>query len=308
MSELNVDVHQHVWTEPLLDELAQRTQLPLIRREYDVTVLHSEGEQPYVIDVEAEAASSRLSVLHEDGLDVAVVAISSPIGIESLPRDEALVLIGAHLTGVGRLGGGFVAWGPIPLDRPHPDDVDDVLTRGCVGISLPAGALAGPARLEALRTTLERIAELKVPLFIHPGRAPGQFAETAELDEPLWWRALTDYIAQMQAAWFTFASCGRRQHPELQVLFSMLAGGAPLQAERLASRGCTRIDLRDPLTFYETSSYGPTTVEILARLVGEDQLVYGSDRPVVEPTATGREVVLQRNGAELFPSLRTVFA
>jgi 6-methylsalicylate decarboxylase len=308
MSELKVDVHQHVWTEPLLDELARRTQLPLIRREYGVTVLHSDGEQPYVIDVEAEAASSRLGALHEDGLDVAVVAISSPIGIESLPREEALVLIDAHLSGIERLGSGFAAWGPIPLDQLDPDDVDDVLTRGCVGISLPAGALAGPARLEALRPTLERIAELKVPLFVHPGRAPGQFAETAELDEPLWWRALTDYVSQMQAAWFTFASCGRREHPELQVLFSMLAGGAPLQAERLASRGCTKINLRDPLTFYETSSYGSTAVEMLGRLVGEDQLVYGSDRPVVEPTVTGREAMLQRNAAQLFPTLRTVLA
>jgi len=308
MSELKVDVHQHVWTEPLLNELAQRTQLPLIRREYDVTVLHSEGEQPYVIDVQAEAASRRLSVLHEDGLDVAVVAISSPIGIESLPREDALVLIDTHLSGVEGLGSGFAAWGPIPLDQPHPDDVDDVLTRGCVGISLPAGALAGPARLDALRPTLERIAELQVPLFIHPGRAPGQFAETAELDEPLWWRALTDYVSQMQAAWFTFASCGRREHPELQVLFAMLAGSAPLQAERLASRGCTKINLRDPLTFYETSSYGPTTLEMLARLVGEDRLVYGSDRPVVEPTLTGREAVLKRNAAKLLPSLQAVLA
>jgi hypothetical protein len=28
-------------------------------------------------------------------------------------------------------------------------------------------------------------------------------------------RALTDYVAQMQGAWFTFASFGRREHPEL---------------------------------------------------------------------------------------------
>ncbi len=37
----------------------------------------------------------------------------------------------------------------------------------------------------------------------------------------------------------------------------------------------------------------------MARRVGPDQLVYGSDRPVVEPIASGREVLLQRNGVRL---------
>ena len=39
----------------------------------------------------------------------------------------------------------------------------------------------------------------------------------------------------------------------------------------------------DPLTFYDTSSYGPSAIRALADLVGSGQLLYGSDRPVVEP-------------------------
>jgi predicted TIM-barrel fold metal-dependent hydrolase len=308
MSELRIDVHQHVWTEPLLAALTERTELPLLTREYGVTVLHSEGEQPCVIDVEAEAAQSRARVLREDGVDLAVVSISSPIGIESLPREESLELIDAQLSGIEGLGREFLAWGPVPLDRPDPDDIDNVLTRGCVGISLPAGALAGPARLDWLRPMLERIAECSVPLFIHPGRGPGQVAQSAELDEPLWWRAMTDYVAQMQAAWLTFAAFGRREHPELRVLWAMLAGGAPLQAERLASRGCAAIDLRDRNTYYETSSYGPTAIQDVARIVGADQLIYGSDRPVVVPTVADADVVRQLAGAALFPSVRAVLA
>lgn len=37
----------------------------------------------------------------------------------------------------------------------------------------------------------------------------------------------------------------------------------------------------------------------MARRVGGEQLVYGSDRPVVEPTPTGREALLAENGAQL---------
>jgi hypothetical protein len=44
-------------------------------------------------------------------------------------------------------------------------------------------------------------------------------------------------------------------------------------------------------------------VEAMARWVGPTQLVYGSDRPVIEPVPTGREVELMNNsGALLTPS------
>jgi hypothetical protein len=83
-----------------------------------------------------------------------------------------------------------------------------------------------------------------------------------------------------------FHCAGRRAHPELAIVFSMLAGLAPLQHERLCSRGDTAGVRDDPLTFYDTSSYGPAAIGQLADLVGRGQLVYGSDRPVLEPSAT----------------------
>jgi hypothetical protein len=64
------------------------------------------------------------------------------------------------------------------------------------------------------------------------------------------------------------------------------------------------VELRDPLIFYDTSSYGPAAVETMARRVGPEQLVYGSDRPVVEPTPTGREALLAANGAALLTANR----
>jgi predicted TIM-barrel fold metal-dependent hydrolase len=169
----------------------------------------------------------------------------------------------------------------------------------CIGISVPAGALAGPDRLFALAPVLDRIAAHDVPLFVHPGRAPGQAADVVALDEPAWWRPLTDYVSQMQAAWYSFAAFGRSEHPDLKVVFAMLAGGAPLHHERLQARGCGPIQLGDLNTFYETSSYGPDAIQTMVGLVGESQLVYGTDRPVIEPRATGRDRALQANGANL---------
>lgn len=301
---MRIDLHQHVWTEPLLEALQRRARLPFVRRVDGLTVLHSAGEHPYIIDVASEAPARRAELVSADGLHRAVIAISSPIGIEALPREEAVPLIEAHLRGVEALGPKFAAWGPVALVGLQPDDVDRLVARGCVGISLPAGALDGADALDTIGPLLERVAARGVPLFVHPGPAPGTVARTPALSEPFWWQALTDYVAQMQSAWLTFAALGRRAHPDLTIVFAMLAGCAPLEAERLAARGGRPPDLRDPLTFYDTSSYGPNAVGALTQLVGTERLVHGSDRPVIEPRPNGQEAATMRNGTRLIEPSR----
>jgi predicted TIM-barrel fold metal-dependent hydrolase len=173
---------------------------------------------------------------------------------------------------------------------------------------MPAGALATAGALDAAAPVLDRIAEREVPLFVHPG--PGRRAidligdHEAAAYEPPWWQALTGYVSQMHAAWLAFATAGRSRHPDLTVIFSMLAGGAPLLSERLETRRGPRVDLNDPLTYYDTSSYGPTAIEAMARRVGASQLVYGSDRPVLEPLPSGREAILQAGAASLLTPAR----
>ena len=163
---MRLDVHQHIWTAPLIEALAARSELPFIRLRGAIAELHAAGERPCAIDLNSEAPSRRTRLLDADRIELAVIALSSPIGIEALPRDEALPLIDAHLEGVQALGHRFAAWGPLPLDNPDPDDVDDVLARGCIGVSMPAGALATPRDLDAAAPLLDRIAERDVPLFV----------------------------------------------------------------------------------------------------------------------------------------------
>ena len=96
-----------------------------------------------MIDLSNEEPAHRAALVEGDGLDRALVCLSSPLGIESLPREQALALIDAYHEGALALGEPFGVWGAIALDRADPDDVDRALARGCVGLSLPAGALAG---------------------------------------------------------------------------------------------------------------------------------------------------------------------
>jgi hypothetical protein len=289
---IKIDVHQHIWTEPLLAALGERSELPFVRREQGLTVLFLAGERPYVIDLSSELPASRAALVEQDGLDGALLCLSSPLGIEALPRAQSRPLIDAYHDGALSLGGPFGVWAAVALDRADPDDVDRALDRGCVGLSLPAGALSGVGALARLQALLGRLEQRGAPLFIHPGPGAASAAGQASLGDPLWWPALTGYVAGMHAAWLTFLTAGRAQHPELRVVFAMLAGLAPLHKERLSSRGGPSAHAPDPLVFYDTSSYGSSALRMLEEVVGSEQLLYGSDRPVVEPGELGMPAAL----------------
>jgi hypothetical protein len=242
------------------------------------------GEPESVLPVEDPAA--RAALVADDGIDQALLALSAPLGIESLELDEAESLLAAYAAGVSHLPPAFRAWGSIPLRDPDPRRVDALLDEGFVGLCLPAEALGSPAALDRLGPALERLEHRDAPLFVHPGptRAPA--------GSPSWWPALTGYVNTLQAAWLAWISHGRALHPRLRVLFAALAGLAPLHTERLIARGGPdgRID---GLTFYDTSSYGPVAIGAMAAAVGPRQLAYGSDRPVVAPsTPPSRELAV----------------
>ncbi len=295
---MRLDIHQHLWTEPLLSALSRRRELPFIRSEHGLTVLYLAGERPFVLDLSAELAAQRGQLVERDGLERALLCLSSPLGIESLPRAEAQPLLDAYHDGALALGEPFGVWGAVALDHPDPDDVNRALDRGCVGVCLPAGVLADVAALARVRALLARLEARDAPLFVHPGPGAGR-AAAAALADPLWWPALTGYVHCMQASWLAFLARGRAAHPRLRVAFAMLAGLAPLHGERLASRGGPVEHITDPLIFFDTSSYGHAAIHAVAEVVGAGQLLYGSDRPVVEPTDPGLALGPDALGFEL---------
>ncbi|HKG03974.1 MAG TPA: amidohydrolase family protein [Conexibacter sp.] len=285
------DVHQHLLGEPLIAELARRRRPPALIRRRGGWTFRLAGEPDSVLARAAIDPQARQAALNRDGVDRALVALSTALGIETLPAEEAIPLIDAYQRSVDALPARFGAWGAVQLDEPDPHAVDVLIGRGAVGLSLPATALATPAGLERVGPLLERLEQHDAPLFVHPGPVAADARGAGEA-LPAWWPALTDYVAQMHAAWFAFLHVGRRAHPRLRVLFAMLAGGAPLQLERLAARGGPADAAVDPLIFYDTSSYGPRALRAAIAVVGAGQLVHGSDRPVVEPLVPSADTAL----------------
>jgi len=271
---MRTDVHQHLLPEDVIAALSRRSQAPRIAN----GMLHLVGEPPSPFDPADHDPDARARL---DDLDRIVIALSSALGIETLPADEAEPLLDAFNRGILELGGPFELWGAIALDAPRPEAVDDLLDAGAHGISLPATALADRRGLRHVAPLLDRLETRGAPLFVHPGPAD------VEPSAPAWWPALTSYVADMNAAWHAFATWGRPRHPQLRIVYAMLAGGAPLHAERLVARGGPAAAIHDPLAWFDVSSYGPLALDAMIRAVGIDRLLCGSDRPVAAPPAIG---------------------
>lgn len=271
-----VDVHQHLWPEQLVDRLRARTHAPYLRG----WTLHTRGEAPFEIDPTDHDVAHRVAMDHEDGVGLACVSLSAPLGIENLVRPEAGALIAAWHEGARSLPEHFRAWASVPMIDPDLDELATLLREGFVGVQLPATDLLSPAAWERAGDVLRVAEQAGRPVLVHPG---------PELRRPLsgrvpqWWAPVVGYVTQMQAAWWGWQAVhGRELFPTLRVVFGAGAGLAPVHRERHAARGGEQ-PVIDPGVYVDTSSYGPQALDALVRVLGIDVLSLGSDRPYARP-------------------------
>ncbi|QIZ39962.1 amidohydrolase [Saccharopolyspora sp. ASAGF58] len=267
-----IDVHQHLWPAEFIDALRARANPPLLRG----WTLHVAGEPPFEVDPADHEPAKRAA--QEDG--IAVISLSSPLAIEWLPPEGAEPLLDAWHRGALELPDPFRVWAAANVLVPDAELVRDALGSGCVGLQIPADAMRKPADVERIAPLLAVCEQHDRPVMVHPGAA------TCPPGVPGWWPPVVDYVAQMQAAWWSWHVAGRTLLPELRICFAAGAGLAPVHHERLVARGGA-FDRIDPDVFVDTSSYGPRGVDALVRVLGIDPVVLGTDRPYAEPTDPG---------------------
>jgi hypothetical protein len=277
----STDVHQHLWPEAVLKVLETRLTPPRARWRAGRWQVDLEGEPSFEVDPVDHDPEERAAQL---GVDRALVALSSPVGTEALPPRAALAAIAAWNEAAQSLPAALGWWSATPAALTGQDEAAiarEAIADGAAGVCLPATRLASPREAERALPVLEAVAEAGATVFVHPG--PTLHHTT----EPAWWAPATDYVAQQHAAWHAFHHEIRPQLPHLRAIFAILAGLAPLHAERTAHRGAPTGEraLHDQLIFYETSSYGPRAVRAMATAVGIAQLVHGTDHPVGPPIA-----------------------
>lgn len=253
------DVHHHLWPEPFLATLAGRERKPRLRGQ----TLELETEPPLDVDLGLHTLDSRIAQLDRDEIDVALISL--PPTMETEAHED---LREAYHEGIRELVAASEG-------RLMALACDACLT-GFAGACISAQRLVAGA--EPLLTELEEAGQI---LFVHPG-LPGARPH----DAPGWWNAIVDYTAQMQAAYAAWLARDAVAHPRLPVIFAILAGGAPIQLERLRSRGVEVRTTLHPTGYFEAASYGRRALELTLATYGVTQLLYGSDAPVIDPRDT----------------------
>ncbi len=284
-----IDVHQHLWPDALIEALRARSRPPMLRG----WTLHLVGEPPYEVkphDHDVEARVLMDDAAFPDAPRLGLISLSSPLGLEDLPPDQAHDLLDSWHAGAAALPAGFGAWAAVARHEPDLDSLAARLAGGFAGLQVPATWLATPTMLEQLAPVLAVCEQADRPVLVHPGAAAapdGHGGPDTPVEElPSWWPAVVDYPAQLKAAWWSWHERGRSLLPHLRIGFVAGAGLAPLHHERLQARG-GRLGVIDPGVFVETSSYGPQAVDALIRVLGIDAVIRGSDRPYADPVRFG---------------------
>lgn len=257
---MGIDLHQHLWPEQLVRALERRTEPPRLRGGR----LELAVEGTFEVDLREHELDSRIELLDRHELDVALVSLAPTMETDGQPD-----LLDAYQEGIAEVvqasGGRIVA---LSAGAPLP---------GFAGACVSSHAVL--AGCDPLLAALDHDGGL---LFVHPGPPRTRAPEQA----PAWWSAAVDYTAQMQAAYLAWLSRDATRFRNVAVVFAILAGGAPIQLERLRSRGVEVRSTLHPNAFFDTSSYGRRALELCLSTYGVTQIVFGSDAPVIDPGQT----------------------
>jgi hypothetical protein len=264
------DVHQHLLPALLVDSLRARRESPRIVGQ---ALELREGSFPF--DEPANDLGERLALLDRDGTDVAVVSLAPTLEVEAHPELRDAYHEGVRDT-VAAAGGRLRAL------------ASGACLDGFAGACVSARALA-----EGLGELPEELARAGQVLFVHPGPP-----DVPPASAPLWWASVVDYTAQMQAAYFAWLADGVDRYPDLDVVFAVLAGGAPIQLERLRTRDAGAAGAAPARIHLDTASYGPLALRLCADALGPERLLFGSDVPVI-PAAPSLQALAELGDAVL---------
>jgi 6-methylsalicylate decarboxylase len=260
----SIDIHQHLWPPSFFAALSARKEPPrLLGRGLELA-----GASIWQLDVESHDLDTRLALMDRLELDRAVVSLQPTLGIDKLPSDEALHLMSTWEAGILEMAdaaGGRI----VPLAAGEP-------AAGFAGVCVSGAELLD---LDTLAPCLDALVQSSRFLFVHPGSAatpPGA---------PSWWTAIVDYTAEMQAADIAWLAGGAARWPDLDVVFAILAGGAPIQLERMTARGVDERSAMLPHIWFDTATYGRRALNLAMSTYGVEPMVFGSDLPIVDPVA-----------------------
>lgn len=294
-----IDCHFHWWPPAYVDHLLKRRRHPLAER-------HGRGGFVYTRTAGAapECFGSaiwfdldrELELYDRLGHDVSVVSSIGPVSVHfsDLPpaegRELAMLWNEEMARAQTQRRGRFWGTAAIPLvdTQIALDVLEHAIERlGLVGINIP-GSIGGDPRIDAprLEPFYARVAELGVPVFLHPTDAV--FPSAMEGYDGALYLSLGRVVDVSTSGARLVLSGLMERHPALKVYISHTGGALPYQSGRM-DKNSGKANLPHPPSRYlkrmvtDTTSPHALGVKFAIEYYGIDNVMYGSDYPCWEP-------------------------
>jgi hypothetical protein len=147
--------------------------------------------------------------------------------------------------------------------------------------------VAASDQIDRVAPLLDMLDERGAALFVHPGPAPGTAPYARAERMPVWWPNLGAYPGLSIAAFFAWRACGAPRWRRLRVCFAIMAGAAPFLEERWRTFS-GEPGAVDRQVFLDTASCGRLALECALATYGVEQVVFGTDIPVIGAAPVSR--------------------
>jgi aminocarboxymuconate-semialdehyde decarboxylase len=299
-----IDSHFHWWPRRFFEHLERRPSYPKVRRNPDggYDYWRTEGAtglenlEPEWFDLDRQFA-----YMDSLGHRVDVVCSIGPLSLHfsDLPaeegRDAALFWNEEMAVAQRRYPGRLWASAAVPLtDTRIALDVLDhaVTTLGLMGVNLPGSVGNDPSiDAERLEPFYARVAELGIPMFLHPTDAV--FQDVLEGYGGALHLTLGRVMEVSVAASRLIFSGIMERNPNLKIVISHTGGALPYQAGRMDKNGA-RVGLPHRPSAYirrmftDTVSPHSPGMKFAIEYFGIDNVMYGTDYPCWQPSETLR--------------------
>jgi predicted TIM-barrel fold metal-dependent hydrolase len=322
------DMHAHYYGG-LVDGLKKRSARPTITVDDKGRLVLNAMTASTVMSPGYTDLAARIADLDRAGIERQLLTFPGALGVDVLPIDEARVIVLTFndvLAGIcGDSNGRFVGLGGLPLGDMHEAAREMRRLRvglGLAGAILPGNYFLTAAGAELLRPVFAAANDAGALLMVHPGLMAGESPPQVYPDNSIMRASALNLQASLSHMALTLLSGDLlRDYPDITFQVVNLGGTLPFIFERMEaiarSRDLTATDVASALRrlVYDTASLGPRAIEMAAKVIGADRIMFGTDYPIFPPpeprsllgeaslTATERELIASGTASALLARL-----
>ncbi|WP_105420682.1 MULTISPECIES: amidohydrolase family protein [Neorhizobium] len=294
-----IDSHFHWWPRSIFEPLLKREGFPkaVVNARGGYTYHGADGRRGTVASwKEWFDLDEQLAYMDSLGHDISVVCSIGPLSIYFSElsveegRDAALAWNEEMAWAQRRYPGRVWASAAIPMvdTRVAIEVLDDAVNRlGLMGVNLP-GSVGKEGMIDDVRLEpfYERVAELGLPMFLHPTDAV--FADVMQGYNDALHLSLGRVVEVSAAASRLILSGTMERHPGLKIVMSHTGGALPYQSGRMDKNSKTA-GLTKPVSHYlhqmftDTVSPHSAGQKFAIEYFGADNVMYGTDYPCWDP-------------------------